>query len=115
MNDQCSYASNNLDNRGGNLTVSHKERDCGSPANSVVGPLAGHAPLRKMGLSQKWHRNQTNQPHQSREAGGERTDDKTGKYRCAHRIVGLMSRPRARHTGRLRLALLDLDGPCEAE
>ena len=64
-------------------------------------------------------------PGQAREAEGRKegereggeADDKTGKYRCAHRIVGLMPRPRARarHTGRLRLALLDLGGPREAE
>ena len=61
---------------------------------------------------------------QAREAEGRkeererrREDDKTGKYRCAHRIVGLMSRAlaRPRPAGRLRLALLDLGGPREAE
>ena len=64
---------------------------------SVVGPFAGYAPLQKMGLSQKWHRRQT----PPRRGGGRKegrmerrgeADDKTGKYRCVHRIVGLMSR-----------------------
>ena len=62
---------------------------------SVVGPFAGYAPLQKMGLSQKWHRRQT--PPWRRKEGREdgtkgEADDKTGKYRCVHRIVGLMSR-----------------------
>ena len=64
---------------------------------SVVGPFAGYAPLQKMGLSQKWHRRQTpprrggGRKEERMERRGE-ADDKTGKYRCVHRIVGLMSR-----------------------
>ena len=61
---------------------------------SVVGPFAGYAPLQKMGLSQKWHRRQTT-PRRGggrKEGEGGEADDKTGKYRCVHRIVGLMSR-----------------------
>ena len=68
---------------------------------SVVGPFAGYAPLQKMGLSQKWHRRQTPPRRgggrkegrkEGRTGRGREADDKTGKYRCVHRIVGLMSR-----------------------